>query len=284
MAHHTLGGCTSACCAIRRRSRSTIRVSPRRVSSVRACSRSTARRTCGTGTTSCVPSGRGKYRVASSDSWCETTRRLVDEIADEDNAELRSSLANPLAIGVIAEALGLDGADETMVAQLAEWYRSIVASVSGVSTGAVPSAEGDEAFAALRDVVLGHLHAAHPSVLTDAAGHAGDVVAAGAAGAAGSADSAAGLSDDEVVSNAAVIMFGGIETTEGMILNVVWHLLTNADALAAVRADPTLVAAAVEESLRLEPAAAVVDRYATTDVIVAGAAGLGRRHGCRVAP
>ena len=152
-----------------------------------------------------------------------------------------------------------------MVAQLAEWYRSIVVSVSGVSTGAVPSAEGDEAFAALRDVVLGHLHAAHPSVLTDAAGHAGDAVAAGAAGAA------AGLSDDEVVSNAAVIMFGGIETTEGMILNVVWHLLTNADALAAVRADPTLVAAAVEESLRLEPAAAVVDRYATADVIVAGA-------------
>ncbi len=154
----------------------------------------------------------------------ETTRRLVDEIADEDGAELRSSLANPLAIGVIAEALGLDGTDETMVAQLAEWYRSIVVSVSGVSTGAVPSAEGDEAFAALRDVVLDHLHAAHPSVLTDAAGHAGDAVAAGAAGAS------AGLSDDEVVSNAAVIMFGGIETTEGMILNVVWHLLTNADA------------------------------------------------------
>ncbi len=34
----------------------------------------------------------------------------------------------------------------------------------------------------------------------------------------------------------------------------------------AVAADPALLDAAVEESLRLEPAAAVVDRYATRDV------------------
>jgi hypothetical protein len=37
-------------------------------------------------------------------------------------------------------------------------------------------------------------------------------------------------------------------------------------------ADPRLAANAVEESLRLEPAAAVVDRYATADVSLAGAA------------
>ena len=38
-----------------------------------------------------------------------------------------------------------------------------------------------------------------------------------------------------------------------------------------MRADPSLVAGAVEESLRLEPAAAVVDRYATRDTELAGA-------------
>jgi cytochrome P450 len=58
-----------------------------------------------------------------------------------------------------------------------------------------------------------------------------------------------------------VCLFGGIETTEGMICNLVWHLLTHRDALARVREDLSLVSAAVEESLRLEPAAAVVDRY-----------------------
>ena len=61
-------------------------------------------------------------------------------------------------------------------------------------------------------------------------------------------------------------MFGGIETTEGMIANAAWHLLSHRDQLELVRADPGLLPQAIEESLRLEPAAAVVDRYATRDV------------------
>jgi cytochrome P450 len=75
-----------------------------------------------------------------------------------------------------------------------------------------------------------------------------------------------------VVSNAAVLMFGGIETTEGMIANAVLHLLGHPDQLALATGDRQLIPNAVEESLRLEPAAAVVDRYATRDVELAGAA------------
>lgn len=72
-----------------------------------------------------------------------------------------------------------------------------------------------------------------------------------------------GLDGDE-----GVILFGGIETTEGMIGNAVWHLLTHPAALARVKADATLVRAAVEESLRLEPAAAQVDRYDGDEMVV----------------
>ena len=72
-----------------------------------------------------------------------------------------------------------------------------------------------------------------------------------------------GSSGDEVVANAAVLLFGGIETTDGMITNAVLHLLAHRDQLALVRADPRLLDNAIEESLRLEPAAAIVDRYAT---------------------
>jgi cytochrome P450 len=68
------------------------------------------------------------------------------------------------------------------------------------------------------------------------------------------------------------MMFGGIETTEAMIVNAALHLLSHPDQLALVRAEPALLADAVEESVRLEPAAAVVDRYATRDVELAGAA------------
>ena len=75
-----------------------------------------------------------------------------------------------------------------------------------------------------------------------------------------------------MVSNAAVLMFGGIETTEGMIANAVLHLLAHPGERARVEADPACSRRAVEESLRLEPAAAVVDRYATRDVAFGGAA------------
>jgi cytochrome P450 len=56
-----------------------------------------------------------------------------------------------------------------------------------------------------------------------------------------------------------------------MISNAVLHLLSYPAALAAVRADRSLLPAAVAESLRLEPAAAVVDRYAAAEAELGGA-------------
>ena len=88
---------------------------------------------------------------------------------------------------------------------------------------------------------------------------------------AAAAGDAGGLSADAVMSNAAVMLFGGIETTEGMIANAIAHLLLHPEALAAVRAEPDLLANAIEESLRLEPAAAVIDRYSTRATSLGGA-------------
>jgi cytochrome P450 len=165
----------------------------------------------------------------------DETRRLVAALPP-GHAELRRGLAGPLAVAVVAEALRLPEVDTATVLR---WYDAIVSAVSGVSAGRAIPPEGPVAFAALR----ARIECAVP-----------------------------GLDLDETASNTAVLMFGGIETTEGMISNLVVHVLSNSDALGAVRGDPGLIAAAVEESLRLEPAAAVVDRYATRDVELGGAA------------
>ncbi|HEX8105638.1 MAG TPA: cytochrome P450, partial [Solirubrobacteraceae bacterium] len=86
------------------------------------------------------------------------------------------------------------------------------------------------------------------------------------------AAAAATLDAPEIASNAAIVLFGGIETSEGMIASALVHLLSDPDALAWVLEDPAArLAGAVEESLRLEPAAAVVDRYATRDVALGDA-------------
>ena len=176
----------------------------------------------------------------------QETDALIDRL--EPGADLRRELAGPLAARVVMHALGLDDVDHAAVLR---WYEEIVASVSGISAGDRPSAAGTAAFADLADAIAGAFEGT--SLVADAATDAG------------------GLSRDEVVSNAAVLMFGGIETTEGMIANALLHLLLNPEALDAVHADSSLVANAVEESLRLEPAAATVDRYATRDIGFGGA-------------
>ena len=196
--------------------------------------------------------------------------RLVSSIQPRGEGELRRAVAGPLAVAVMAEALGLGGTDP---ARILAWYDGIVAAVQaeaahaadrppdGRSPGIRPGQDdpaaatvgsaGVTAFAELAASLREVIAAPHSaSLLTEAAGP---------------------LTTDEAISNAAVLMFGGIETTEGMITNAVLHLLCHPSDLGLVLADRSLVPAAIEESLRLEPAAAVVDRYATSDVQLGGA-------------
>jgi cytochrome P450 len=80
------------------------------------------------------------------------------------------------------------------------------------------------------------------------------------------------LTDDEIVSNALIILFGGIETTESMICNTVWALLCHPDQLAAVRRDRALLLPAIEEALRWEPAVQSCTRHATCETVLRGVA------------
>ena len=156
-------------------------------------------------------------------------------------AELRRELAGPLSVAVVAEVLGLGDTD---AATVLSWYAAIVDAVSGDRPGAPVPEAARAAMASLTEHVHAGLAAERPGSLLAGAAHT--------------------LTEEQVVANAAVMMFGGIETTEGMILNAVRHTL---EAGLADRAGaPDGAAALVEESLRMEPAAAVVDRYATADV------------------
>ena len=173
------------------------------------------------------------------------TERLIDAIEPDGRAELRRSLAGPLAAVVTAHALGLEGTD---TATIRAWYDAIVDAVTRVAAGGQVTPAGREAFAALRSRVEPVLDRDPGSSLAAAAArHGGELTRA------------------EVVSNVAVLMFGGIETTEGMITNAILHLLAHPQQRALVDGDRGLLPNAVEESLRLEPAAAVIDRYATAD-------------------
>lgn len=176
--------------------------------------------------------------------------RLLTRTAATGSAEFRTALAAPLATACMQLALGLE---HLPVAELLGWYGDIVQAVADITAGAALPATGAAAYTALG--------AAIRETIETGRGFLGEIASA-----------AGELTIDEMLSNTAVLLFGGIETTEGMVSNLLLHLLSDATLMSAVRADSHLLDAVIEESLRLEPAAAVLDRYATTDVSIGGAA------------
>jgi cytochrome P450 len=61
------------------------------------------------------------------------------------------------------------------------------------------------------------------------------------------------LTDVEIRTQLISLILGGNETTRHLIANLLWRLATDPGLFAALRADPSLIAAAVDESLRLDP-------------------------------
>jgi cytochrome P450 len=193
-----------------------------------------------------------EVRRRFTDSVALLARSIVVRLGPIGRAELRRDLAGPLAAGVMALALELvDGDPETLLA----WYDQIVAAVVGASSGdvlgevAVPSA----------------VRRLADSVERTIRGGRGVVAAA-----------TASLELAEIVSNTGVMLFGGIETSEGMTTNLFAHVLSEPSLWQELVADRSLVTNAIEESLRLEPAVVRVDRFATRDVRVGNADVLNR--------
>ena len=170
---------------------------------------------------------------------------LVAGIAPAGQADLRESLALPMATEVMRRILGLEASAE----QLSRWNASITSAIDVVTSGGPVPRDGLESFDQLRAAVADSAEKA--SLLGDAR------------------DS--GLDIDEVTANVAVLLIGGIVTADGAISILLRHLLDRPGVLAALSDDPGLIPRAVDESLRLEPAAAFVDRYATRDVDLGGA-------------
>jgi cytochrome P450 len=171
-------------------------------------------------------------------------RRLVDAIADRGSADLRREVAGPLAVAVVAAALDMRGVDPSV---MRAWYDDIVAAVSAASDGVtgIPAPPAVELLdRQVRSAIESGSELLGTARLT--------------------------LSEAEVVSNAAVMLFGGVETSEGATANAFVHLLGNPDQLDLVVSDPDLLTRAVDESLRLEPSVVQLDRFATDDLELAG--------------
>ena len=172
----------------------------------------------------------------------ETAATLVAATAKSGWGDLRAQVAGPLAVAVMARILDLADVDSD---EVLSWYREIVDAVHAVTAGEDMPSSGLRAFEELKAAVRRNLSSSSLLGLVETAGT---------------------LDVDEIASNVAVLLFGGIVTSESSTAIAFRYLLEDGDRREKVDSDRAMVRPFVEETLRLEPSAAAVDRYATMDV------------------
>ncbi|MCI3277296.1 cytochrome P450 family protein [Streptomyces cylindrosporus] len=181
-----------------------------------------------------------------------TADRLLDALGPHGTADLVASYAAPLPITVICDLLGIP--DEHRM-DFRVWTDTLVA-----PDPAAPPGTAKEAVVAM----LGYL----TRLLADKRRQPADDLLSDLIAVRDEGDR---LSEDELMSLAFLILFAGYENTVQLIGNAVLALLQHPDQLAALRADPARLPAAVEEFARYEgPALFAIRRFPVEDVTIGG--------------
>jgi len=179
---------------------------------------------------------------------------LVDAFDDRRTVDLRPALASELAVYTVASVLGIPA---VLHARILGWYADFAAALANFAWDEQIRARGHASAREFQDTmgpVLQELERiADPSLLSVLARAAPDR-----------------LTNAEIIANALIVLFGGIETTESTILNVIWTLLQHPDALSAIRADWSLLPRAIEEAMRWEPAVQSCTRHLAAPVTLHG--------------
>ncbi|OKJ01383.1 cytochrome [Streptomyces sp. TSRI0261] len=175
------------------------------------------------------------------------TDELLDGLDDGGEAELMEALAFPVPFTVICWLLGVPPDDR---AEFRRWSNLLV---SGAGTDEVRQAGGDMT-GYLRALIEAKRRGADDDLLTD-------LVRA--------TDEGGGLSPDELLSMAFLLLVAGHETTVNLIGNGALALLTHPEVRAELAADASLWPAAIEEFLRYDgPVTNATWRFTTEPVRV----------------
>ncbi|MFJ4621232.1 cytochrome P450 [Streptomyces sp. NPDC088812] len=178
---------------------------------------------------------------------------LLDACPTREPFDLLPAFAFPLPIGVIGELLGVPAEDRPLLQRL--------------STTVAQSGFGEEAKRAQQEAEEG-LHACFTDLVAAKRAHPGEDLLSALVTAR---DGDGGLTESELVSTAFLLMFAGHKTTAYLIGNAVHHLLSRPAQLRALREDPELIRATVEELVRFEGSVeSATFRYATEDVEYGG--------------
>ncbi|MGH2884660.1 MAG: cytochrome P450 [Solirubrobacteraceae bacterium] len=178
----------------------------------------------------------------------------MDAGADSGAAELGVAFANPFAVSVASDVLGL-GLEQ--VEEVHDIYTTFAAGMVGYrDPGAVArAAQGRARLDELLAPRIERLGSEPDDSMLAAAIHGG---------------AAGWRTREELLANLRLILFGAIETVESMILNTTWALLLHSDQVRLLTADPDLWPGVVQEGLRWVPPVGYTDRWASVDTELGG--------------
>ncbi len=198
-------------------------------------------------------------RIEAMRSFIQATAdELLDRAEASGRMDLVADMADLLPSRVITAMLGLPAADQE---RFKAWTDDIYAFI-GVS--AVPVRDR-----ARRATASAHeLSAYLAKVFAEVRRQPRDDLLSALVAAEQAGDR---LTEMELFSNVVGIINGSHETTANLIANTLLTLIRHPEQLARLRADPELIAGAVEEGLRYESPVQMIGRLAAEDVEIAGA-------------
>jgi cytochrome P450 len=188
----------------------------------------------------------------------EIVTGLIDDFAGRTQVDLVDDFAYPFPVTVICQLLGVPREDEP---RFHVWADAVVEAVGVLGEASTElRVRSDQALLEL-GAYLAELADAHSKEPGD------DLLSALATD-----DGPEGrLSRDELMSNAALLLIAGHETTVNLITNGMLTLLRHPGVLARLRDDPALAVPVVEELLRYEPTVQfLTNRQAIDDIDIAG--------------
>jgi cytochrome P450 len=169
--------------------------------------------------------------------------------------DLIEALASPLPVTVISELLGVPSADYD---RLVAWSDALA---RGLDPPFLTSAEDRERQQVARAEFGPYL----ADLIAERRRSPGDDLVSALAGVTDGGDV---LSEEELIATCILLLVAGHETTTSLIGSAVLGLIKNPDQLARLRAEPELMAGAVEEFLRYDPPVQLTARVALTDASI----------------
>ncbi len=208
---------------------------------------------------------RSAVQRAINPSWvrglegtiAEIAHALVDGFPTQGKLMFVRDFAMPLPHSVFAAAYGVDRDDGC---RFMRWSESIV------DLGAASDEERNVAIAEdyveFQHYVVERIH--------DRRGRPGDDLLSRLTDSALQANGERELSLPELVGISGLLLAAGTEPTTGALSSLLYRMVDDPELMATLRADPSLIPAAIDEALRLDSPVAMFQRKATRDTEIRG--------------